>query len=586
MINQNQIRESISQNINLWIALWVLLLINVFMVLFISRGFSVLLLIFFLTAVLAGTGVLKYLAENRKPRVSEIPGIYHDKTNALMKEIQPLCDDIFTREINKITEPVIEDYRQDITRGLSWLWEDADEFVDQVEQGIDETNSMLQLVNNLSDEKYKIVKNLKENLTLLNNLVDEIRRSKERDYEDLEQCLDSRYKRLQKDMEKEKSIFYDYIHKLLLERIKETDDSEDITEYFDVYKLGEQFSVVMGKSLEIRLAGFQDSLVEELENLSANIVGRMQKSALQLVNTLNLMEGLISQLSAECRGESGVLIRRVKQSGNRIAELKEQAGEKLVTLAWQEILVEKRWHDLKEKLYNITDQVRQNVAEDVIEFIQGVLKEEIPGCDSIAKSPNSALLYKSLIDAECIYRVYAGRNLPDIIDDGVYVLLQFVRPVELVIRKTRYLSQEGLQKRKLIKEEIKAGRFDQDFAKVQHAIEGFDASLGKYVNDIFPGAFLAFCNNPYVKERTDNLSQAAWMLFMSLLDEQNIITDEIYCLVGLLLIIHEIRNAHIQPLKSVPLPLENEGELEDMRKCCYKAVSILITSPFRGGIRL
>ncbi|MEN6326399.1 MAG: hypothetical protein ABFD18_09390, partial [Syntrophomonas sp.] len=412
MIDGDRIRKSIKQNVNLWIALWILLLLNIFMIIIFSKGFSMLALVFILMAAMAGAGVLKYLAEDASPEVNKISNLHQQKASELMEELKPLCDDIFTREINRAAEPVVEDYRKDITKGLSWLWEDGDEFVSQVEQGSEETKSMLQLINNLSDEKFKIIKNIKDSLTLLDNLVDQIRRSKDRDYDELEKCLAGRADRLKVDMEKEKSIFYDYINKLLIERIKAEDNIEDIGDYFNIYKLGEQFSAVMGKSLEMRLSSFQDSLVVELENLSANIVGRMQKSSLQLMNTFSQMEELISQLSTECRGESGVLLRRMGNLRDNIAELKEQAGEKLVTLAWQEILIEKRWHDIKEKLFSIRDQVNENVAEDVTEYIHGLLAEEIPGFAAISNSPENAVIYKSLVDAECVYRVYSGDNLP------------------------------------------------------------------------------------------------------------------------------------------------------------------------------
>jgi hypothetical protein len=68
---------------------------------------------------------------------------------------------------------------------------------------------------------------------------------------------------------------------------------------------------------------------------------------------------------------------------------------------------------------------------------------------------------------------------------------------------------------------------------------------------------------------------------MAMIDDQNL-ADDIYCLAGLLLIIHKLRNAHIQPLKSAPVPLNDMEELEDMRNCCYKAISILLTTQLRG----
>lgn len=584
-MNNSRIRSSIAQNVNLWIALWILILLNVFMVAFLTCGFSIMAVLAISISAMAGTGILKYMAENGSDTVKEISEIHEDDARNLMKEVRPLCDDIFTREIKRMIEPVAEEYKKDITQGLEWLWEDLDEFIEQVENSTDATHSVLQMMSNLSDEKYKIVRHLEDNIGQLTSLLEQNRKNKEIDYQDLEKCLSNRSDRLMREMEKEKDIFYEYIFKLLVERLRDSDEDEDITEYFNVYKLGEQFTAVMGKSLDMRLSSFQDSLINELENLSADIVGRMQKSTLQLANTFNQMEQMMEQLSNECRGESGVLLRRMDEVRNKVAGLKEQANEKLLTLAWQDILVEKRWQDIKEKLYMIRDQVMDNVGEDVIEYIKGFLTQEIPGFESTSSIRENAVLVKALIDAEAIYRVYTGNNLPDIIDNGVYSLLQFVRPVELLILKNIRFSEEGIRERNMVKERIKTGELQDIFIRVQQEVANYNKFLAEYLEDTFPRAFQAFCNNPYIKQKTDNLNQAAWMVFMALIEDPTI-GDEFYCLAGLLITIHKLRTNHIQPLKSLPIPLDNDDEIEHMRSASFKAVSILLNAELKGIVKI
>lgn len=581
----NRLQENMVRNFHLWVSLWILLLLNLFMIYVFSRGFSIIAAIFFAVVAMAGTGLIKYWADNYTPwREDFITDKYNEKASELMEEVKPLCDDIFAREIERITDPVLESHRQDITKGLSWLWEEGDGFVCQVDKGIEETQAILQLLETLSEDKSSIVERLKEDLDLLLHLVEVIKLSKTQDFEDLEECLNSKADQLKLDMDKEKGFFYDYVFKLLVEQMKNYEDEEDIAEYFNVYKLGEQFSVIMGKSVEARLSGFEESLINELENFSADIVGKMQKNALQLLNTFNHLEELVDKIINESRSDSSLLVRRLTESRSKITQLKDQAQEILVTLAWQDILVERRWQDIVAKMFVIKDKVMANVGEDVINYMVNLLDDEIMDFNNISSNAETALIYKSLVDAEVIYQVYKGDNLPDIISDGVYVLLQFVRPLELLVNKGMRFTEEGIKKRKTVKENLKSEGYQPIFDRVIEKLEAGKPSLGKYIKDVYPKEFYNFCNNPYMKQKTYNLNQAAWMLFMALIEDETL-SDDIYRLVGILLVISKMRNNHIQPLKSLPVPLTEEEELENMRFCCYQAVSIFISTKINGLVR-
>ncbi|HEX3010862.1 MAG TPA: hypothetical protein VHQ70_02340 [Syntrophomonadaceae bacterium] len=577
-------KESIKKNVGLWIVLWLLLLLNIMMIFILSRGISLWIIIFGVIMMLLGSGVLEYISALEEKTVEVIPDDIQEKVRGLMEDIKPLCEDIFSRELNNIIEPVLDNHRKDFSRGLTWLWENGDDFGSLVDKGITEVRGALQTMHNLSDDKFKMVNNLQENVDVLLNLISQVKERKGQDFIDLNGCLNDRAEQLKRAVQKEKEIFYDYIRKLLVEQIRQAGD-EDITEYVNIYKLGDQFQGVLRQSVENRMGSFEDGLIEELESFSADIVGRMQKSTSKFMNTFGAMEEIFDRLMNDCRGESNLLLKRLGDARSKIVELKEKSGEIMVTLAWQDILIEKRWQDMEKKLLGIKDHVMENVGDDVVDYIINLLNEEIPGFSTVSPSSETAVIYKSLVDAEVVYQVYINKNLPEIITDGIYSLLLYVRPLELMISRGLRFSEEGNKLRRSIKDDVKTGLYKEAYEQIIEQTAKRKPALAEYLRGLYPQAFYTFCNDPYVKQKTENLSQAAWMLFM-MITEGSAADEAIYQLIGLLLAIHKIRSKYIQPLKNVPLPLENEADLDLMRHACFKTVSLLLKLNVKGLVKL
>jgi len=583
----DSIKDSIKNNTKLWIALWILLILNISTALALSRGFSF--LTGFIIIIVAILGIMLFQNQARTVLVVEdvIPPEFKAELDAMMDEMKPLCDEIFTQKAEEVTSPIIENLNKDFTRGLEWLWEDENSFLEQIEECVSQTASILNLVDSLSDEKSKLAKQIQENLVLLNGIVSNMRRNKENSFLDLGDFLQGKVEELKKDTEKEKDIFYDYIYKLLGQQLKlqQEDEIEDISEYFNVYKLGEQFSVIMEKTLEGRLLSFQDAIIRELENFSADVVGGMQKNTLKLRNILQDISELLERLQNDYRGDNNLLFRRLAEAEEKIKETEEKAADILVTLAWQDILVEKRWQDISEKLYAMKDRVLENVDSEVINYISSSLDNEIKEFSVISHNPENMVFYKSVVDAELIYQLYSGDKLRDIITNGVYSLLQFVRPVETLINKSLRLSEEGLKIRRTIRAKVKAGEYQPLFNRVVQVVEQDSPAIAKELDDVFPKSFNAFCNNPYIKQKPDNLNQAAWALFLELINNPGH-DDDLYFLVGLLAEIHILRNKYLHPLKNTPIDMQYDDDLEHMRYAALKSIDLILQMNIRGITRL
>ena len=319
MFSIDSIKDSMKNNTRFWIALWILLILNVSTVLALSRGFSF--LTGFIVVLVTLLGIMAIQNQTREIPLPEdiIPPEFQAQLDAMMDEMRPVCDEIFTRKVEEVTNPITENLNKDFTRGLEWLWEDGNDFLEQMDECIGQTASILNLVDSLSDEKSKLAKQIQENLVLLNGVVVNIRGNKENSFLDLSDFFQDKVDELKKETEKEKDIFYDYIYKLLVQQIKlqQEDEIEDISEYFNVYKLGEQFSVIMEKTLEGRLLTFQDGIIRELENFSADVVGGMQKNILKLRNTLEDIAELLERLQNDYRGENNLLYRRLAEAGEK-----------------------------------------------------------------------------------------------------------------------------------------------------------------------------------------------------------------------------------------------------------------------------
>lgn len=587
LISMELIKDSIRNNTRLWIALWILLMLNIFTVLALSRGFSLLWVVLILLLTGSGILVIESLAREMPVEEDMLPPELKADLDTMMEEMKPLCDNIFSEKIEEMTVPLIENLSKDFTKGLEWLWEDGDDFLVQVDESIAQTASTLNLIDSLSEEKSKLARQIQENLVLLSGVVSNMRTSRENSFLDLNDFLQGKVDDLKKGLEKEKDIFYDYIYKLLWQQVKlqQEEEIEDITEYFNVYKLGEQFSVIMEKTLEGRLLAFQDSIIRELENFSADVVGGMQKNTLKLRNTLQEIEEMLMRLINDYRGENSLILRRLDEAIERIKEVEEKSGDILVTLAWQDILVEKRWHDISEKLYGVKDRVLENVDNDVVDYISNNLDKEIRGFSALARNQENMVFYKSVVDAELIYQLYSGGKLLEVIGDGVYSLLQFVRPVENLMSKSLRLSEEGVKNRKAIRAKVKSGEYQQLFNRVLEVTEGESPALANYLDDVFPKLFNSFCNNPYIKQKPDNLNQAAWSLFMELIQNPSH-GDELYLLVGDLMVIHLLRNKYLHPLKNTPIDLQYEDDLLAMRQAAVKAIDLVLNNNVRGMVRL
>jgi len=578
------LRESIRKNDYLWMAVWLLIVINLWFLIFLKGDhFSFLVLLG--CALLAAGGLWGIKRFSVQSLVNEGPANEYDyKIQDFIHDVRPLCEKIFEEEITELTRPIIEAIRNDFSTSLAWLWEETDDYVSQIEGTVTRLKLLTTPLDSLNETRTSLVEQLLADCELLSNNVRNMHHSKENSFMDLEEFLENQVFVLKNEMAKEKEVFYDYVNRMLTRMAKNKDDI-DIDEYFDMDKLAQQFRVMLEKALQAFQMSFYDSVIRELENFSGDIVGQMQKNANHMFNTFQDIVEVLEHMKQENWDATNLSLRQLNECLYQSDGLREKSSEIMLTLAWQDILVEKRWQEMSERLFIVRERAKANLEEYVAGFISNRLNADYKGFSAMAGNIENSVLYKALIDAEVIYELYKGNKLDDIIEDGIYSLLQFVRPVEAVAGRSVRLTEDGIRTLKSMKNDIRSGEYQALFDRVKSVVNEQCPEAAPYLKDVYPRTFYAYSSYPYVKQKPDNLNQAAWSVFLEITRNDNY-EEEIYLLVGLMLAIHSIRNKYIHPLKNLPLGLEDMDDLEAVRLATLKAVSIMVTHEFRGLSKL
>ncbi|MDD4802399.1 MAG: hypothetical protein PHF24_05590 [Syntrophomonas sp.] len=573
MSNGMNIVKSITQSNNQWKIIGGAILIICYLIISFNSGFSIFNLFIFFILGAAGFLFLKPRQEHSLTE-QKIDETIDENLRPIMDEIKTRCDKQLANEIDQITQPVISSIRSDFIKSLNWLWEDSEKYLVQVDFGINEIRGVIQMLSTICDDSMKVEQKFEAELDTLINTLDSIKSRKEKERDSLEKYLNNKTGELLYGIEDEADIFYDYVQNLLAQQLKNNPQAMDWEEFYNDNQLGEQFVLAIEKAVRGKLANFENSIVDELEEMAADIVGHMQTGALKIMNIFKNIENLISKLVDEYHGDNATALRKLSDSRHRISLLKEQANEIMVTMAWQDILVERRWEETQEKLFLVKDRVMENVSQDVIEYLKNSLDDEISGYRVMADNPANALVYKAVLDGEIIYQVFVGGNLLDVIGDGVNVLLQFIRPVELMVNRTVYLNEVLINKRRIIKDQIGQAQLQEAWDRLIGILKANNEELPAYLKGIYPLGFAAFCKSPYIHYKPDNLNQAGWMLYLVLINKQ-IEEDELYILASMLLIMHQFRNKYIHPLKSKPLPLQDLNEIGHIRYCAWHCIDML-----------
>ena len=143
----------------------------------------------------------------------------------------------------------------------------------------------------------------------------------------------------------------------------------------------------------------------------------------------------------------------MEAAGVILQDLRKQVNDTLITLAWEDVLIEKRWEEMLLRLEKVEQELLQDVEAAKLAEVQASLRQELSSLITTEEYPSWLEL---IITAELMYDYYQEGLLIEISGEGSYVVLQFVRAVEEMVRASVALPADLLAQRRQVK--IRYGR--------------------------------------------------------------------------------------------------------------------------------
>ncbi|MGE5417308.1 MAG: hypothetical protein ACM3UZ_11290 [Acidobacteriota bacterium] len=562
-------------NKKLYVAVWLLLSLNFFLIYNLNFHISFLSVLFFILLSAGGSGALIFLID--KPRNSE--KVHNDvaaKVAETMEELRPSCEQIFAVELEEKVRSVVEDASNDFSEGMDWLWQSGEGLKTTLYAGLTQVkNDIKALCGHFPHEE--IMHGLKAmdiRVERLLEFINDVVRVQERDREDLEGMTARLVKELETRLSKEKDVVFSYLQNLLTTQITEEFEhtGEMLVPKMDA--LTEQFRLFLDKSVESKMQKVESNISVKLENMAARVIGEVQSFVMNQINGINQLIELADRVMGE-RRISSTFVDKLTDMKQQLTQMRDDANGVLMSLAWQDMMVEKRWQELSEKLAQIQDSVADSVDSEVITGIRDNLSLDISGYGKLGNNPALQLACWKLVLAEIMYRALQTGKLSNIIPDGSLPLFQYAAALDQLAEKLINIPVEELKKCKFVQNEVKAGMHDADFDKVRAELSNRKPQLLVYLNNAYPREFLQFCISPYLRQRPGNTRQAAWMLFFRMIDGKYGDDIEIDYLIGLLIASNTLKVAFIHPTKGNQyVKMDDAKYLDDMRSTVIAAFQV------------
>lgn len=463
---------------------------------------------------------------------------------------------------------------------MNLLWRSGEELRDNLTSVFNRAKSGLLVV--LHNYRHEDVGQQLNNLDLrLQSLIDqlgEVDRFRERDQEELLSIVERVTKDMQLRFAREKDLIFDFMENVLTAQLEEENAASAESLNPDLDKLTQQFQVIMDKSIENRIDVLEGEIARKFEDFSAKITGQIQNFALGLLNSINQVIDMIERCMAEHRNNPE-LVSDLAQNISILEQGREETNKLLLSLAWQDLMVDRCWQEILDAMKTNEPPILAGLNPEIKAKINEVLEKQITGLNEMIKDT----LYQGAIDkiiiAEFLQLLYEEGELPPSIPDGTFVLFEYVAALEEMAQRIIMLPMNRLKQAVFLKEEVKAGAFNYVFQSMVDSLTTRNPGFESYLKDSYPRQFLAFLHSTYLRPRPTSCGNAAWMIFLLLIDDaqSNRNTDPaVVYLTALLLAAHNIRNRYIHPTRgSQYVKLEDKKRLDEIRTITLQGFDLL-----------
>jgi hypothetical protein len=565
--------------------IWLLLVVNGFLVVYLNYGLPSYFILKFLLITCFGAVIIYYVVEQRKRKVRGVPPDIANVVDLNLTELTDACNAIYSLEIENRITPLLKNAEDEFKESLTFLWQNGEKLRRVLDEGLSQIKVEMQSFVHLFRQE-DLIPNYKAVMARLDSCLqtlNDAERFQEKGAEELALIFRRLGSGFENRLNKEKDAAINYLQELLVSRIAEAPGANSQASP-GINLLTEQFRSLLVNGIQDKLPGLDDQVATALEDLATRVTGSIQNFGLNQLNGFIQMIEAVQRLAGEGR-KNNDLVARLNGVEEELNLIKDTTNDMLFSLAWQEIMLEKRWQQLNEQMAPMRENVLGSIEPAIQSSIQNTLERLIRGFIINSVDDRFREACQDLMIAEILGLALEDGSTPEVWD-GSLVLFQYVYALEGLARRTVFWPREYEETRHILREEVKKGLYQDVFNDVLLQLNERNPELKLYLLDIFPKQFVNFCSTADLYTHPANCGQAGWMLMFYLLDmidrEAQEYRDLAY-LVSLLLTVQAMRNRYIHPTKSSQfIKLDSKERLDEIRSATINAYNMIFKRELAG----
>lgn len=567
-------------NVNIVRLVWILLSLNILLVIKLNFDLTLQIIILYVLFVVAGLMIISFMAESRPNKRSALPPQVSETLQESLQKIRPLVEDTLKQEMEPVVVNTVATASHDFMEGLEWLWQNGQDLYSHTMPVLNQIKEMLEtmIASFYQEDIQNLLWSIDRRLGFLKENMQDMDKVRAKQESDLEAISARLLREAENSMALEVEKVLESMESVLLDQIYEVyENTGEILEPRIESVVG-QVHMIVKKRLEDRLSRLDTLISRQFEDTAAKIIGEVQHLVMTQLNGINHLLEVSERLITEKRSNSK-LVEDIEKFKGYLLPLKEETSNVLMNLAWQDILIEKRWQELDQLVASLQERISTSLEGGIMQAIEKAVDSEIPGFTVLQQHQDTFNAARKLVLAEVMYRAYEKDKLTSMIEDRTLILFQFARALDDLSSKVICVSQEEIKRYRQTKDGVKTGAYDGYFAGICDGLKIRSSYLLDYLADVYPRQYLQFCQTPYLPLRPVNAGQAGWFLFASLITGEPLLqleTETMNLLIAYLLIAHQLRNTFIHPSKNRRyVKMDSPAYLDDMRTVCTKAFSLL-----------
>ncbi len=550
---------------------WLLVLINLVVI---SRWLADVSPVLAVSVFVVGvTGTLVLTLWSHPWKRKSLPEWIPATVKRAMEYFRPVAEEALNAMIIEKTKPVIETAKGDLADNTGWLCESGQRFAREVLDGLNEIKKRLFWSPgvSLSDELFQLQKNVEERIVIISDFIDNMDVFAARILDEMDVAVSRHLKEIIARLDNHQKIALKYLEELLYSQLEEWDGQEE-KPVPQVDRMRWQFEVFMEPSVNHAVERLQADLHSAVHDLTSKMVGRLQREALSQVNAIKQLATQMERLLSYSRGPR----EKLTDALELLRQMEEDINDVMMTLAWQDIVLDKKWSKTKQELLEEAEALILELSEEQRTHVDQRLESLLSIEDEKRWRREIPQVFSLLTAAEKNYLDFENERLSQ--QDLIKNVLQWCALVDEVASRAVSVSSDVLSYRRVVRGQIREGKYDEVFEAVKEALSAETPGLAGYVSGLYPSGFYAFCLSARIGYQPHKPFHAAWMLYLGMLFEGKKPEEErdTCLLIGLLLVSNVLRDRYLRVTDGEYTgDVDVEDDLRNIREAGLRIVKLL-----------